>query len=82
MLVGASSIPSTDAQLTTLYLLADARGRGHGSRALAFARSDASHRAARPLGVGVLAGNKAGQRFYERWGARRVGERVAFCLDG
>jgi hypothetical protein len=29
----------------------------------------------------VLAGNKAGQRFYERWGARRIGERVAFCLD-
>jgi hypothetical protein len=29
----------------------------------------------------VLAGNKQGQRFYERWAARRIGERLAFRLD-
>jgi hypothetical protein len=33
------------------------------------------------MGVCVLAGNNAGQRFYERWGARRIGQRVAFRLD-
>jgi hypothetical protein len=37
--------------------------------------------AARPVGVCVLAGNKRGQQFYERRGARRIGERVAFQLD-
>ena len=33
------------------------------------------------LGVCVLAGNKAGQRFYERWGARRIGAQVVFCIN-
>jgi len=81
LIVGVSSVPGTDAQLTTLYLLSQARGHGLGSDALAFARAEASRQAAGGLGVCVLAGNKAGQRFYERWGARRIGERVAFCLD-
>jgi ribosomal protein S18 acetylase RimI-like enzyme len=81
LIVGASSVPGTDAQLTTLYLLSQARGHGLGSDALAFARAEASRQAAGGLGVCVLAGNKAGQRFYERWGARRIGERVAFCID-
>src|SRR5207248_1232342 len=53
--VGASSIPGTDAQLTTLYLLSHARGRGLGSQALAFARAEASGQAAGRLGVCVLA---------------------------
>jgi ribosomal protein S18 acetylase RimI-like enzyme len=79
--VGASSVPGTEAQLTTLYLLSQARGDGLGSEALAFARTEASRQAARGLGVCVLAGNKAGQRFYEQRGARRIGARVAFCLD-
>jgi ribosomal protein S18 acetylase RimI-like enzyme len=81
LIVGASSVPGTDAQLTTLYLLSQARRHGLGSEALAFARAEASRQAAGGLGVCVLAGNKAGRRFYERWGARRIGERVAFCLD-
>jgi ribosomal protein S18 acetylase RimI-like enzyme len=81
LIVGASSIPGTDAQLTTLYLLSQARGHGLGSEALAFARAEASRQAAERLGVCVLEGNKGGQRFYERWGARRIGERVTFRLD-
>ena len=79
--VGASSVPGTEAQLTTLYLLSQARGHGLGSEALAFARAEASRQAPGGLGVCVLAGNKAGQRFYERWGARRIGARVVFCIN-
>jgi ribosomal protein S18 acetylase RimI-like enzyme len=78
--VGASSVPGTDAQLTTLYLLSQARGRGLGSQALAFARAEASRRGVGCVGVCVLAGNTAGQRFYQRCGARRIGERLAFRL--
>jgi len=81
IIVGASSIPDTNAQLTTLYLLPQARGHGFGSEALSFARAEVSRRAAGVLGVCVLAGNKGGKRFYERWGARRIGERVAFRID-
>jgi ribosomal protein S18 acetylase RimI-like enzyme len=77
----ASSIPGTDSQLTTLYLLRQSRGHALGSEALAFARAEASRRARPILGVCVLAGNKRGQRFYERQGAQRIGERVAFRLD-
>lgn len=81
IVIGASSIPHTDSQLTSLYLRRQSRGYGLGSEALAFARAEAA-RLARPiLGVCVLAGNKAGQAFYERRGARRIGERVAFRLD-
>jgi diamine N-acetyltransferase len=81
LIIGASSIPGTEGQLTTLYLLKQARGRGLGSEALAFARAEAARRAPGCMGVCVLAGNNAGQRFYERWGARRIGQRVAFRLD-
>jgi len=76
-----SSIPGTDSQLTTLYLLRQSRGHGLGSEALAFARVEAARRARPILGVCVLAGNKMGQAFYERRGARRIGERIAFRLD-
>ena len=48
--------------------------------ALVFARAEAERRGRPFLGVCVLAGNKAGQAFYERQGARRIGERVAFRL--
>jgi ribosomal protein S18 acetylase RimI-like enzyme len=81
LIVGASSIPDTDAQLTTLYLLPRARGHGLGSEALAFAQAEVSRRAAGVLGVCVLADNKHGKRFYERRGAQRIGERVAFRID-
>jgi ribosomal protein S18 acetylase RimI-like enzyme len=81
IVAGASFIPGTDSQLTTLYLLRQSRGHGLGSEALAFARAEAARRAKPILGVCVLAGNKAGQAFYERQGARRIGERVAFRLD-
>jgi ribosomal protein S18 acetylase RimI-like enzyme len=77
----ASSIPGTDSQLTTFYVLRQSRGHGLGSKALALARAEASRRAKPILGVCVLAGNKAGQAFYERRGAWRIGERVAFQLD-
>jgi GNAT superfamily N-acetyltransferase len=76
----ASSIPGTDSQLTTLYLLRQWRGQGLGSEALAFARAEASRRARPVLGVCVLEGNKTGRRFYEQRGARQIGERVAFRL--
>jgi hypothetical protein len=46
-----------------------------------FARAEAARRGAPVLGVCVLAGNKQGRRFYERRGARLIGERVAFRLD-
>ncbi len=78
---GASSIPGTDSQLTTLYLLQQARGCGLGSEALMLARAEAARRGAPVLGVCVLAGNEQGRRFYERRGARLIGERVAFRLD-
>jgi ribosomal protein S18 acetylase RimI-like enzyme len=77
----ASSIPGTDTQLTTLYVLRQSRGHGLGTEALALARAEALRRARPILGVCVLAGNKAGQAFYERRGAWRIGERVAFRLD-
>ena len=80
LIVGASSVPGTDARLTTLYVLSQARGHGVGSEALAFARAEATLQAG-SLGVSVLAGYEAGQRFYERRGAERIGERVAFYLD-
>jgi GNAT superfamily N-acetyltransferase len=82
MATARSSIPGTDSQLTTLYLLQHACGHGFGSKALAFARAEALRREKPILGVCVLAGNKQGQRFYERRGARRIGERVAFRLGG
>jgi GNAT superfamily N-acetyltransferase len=78
---GASSIPGTDSELITLYLRRQARGCGLGSEALAFARAEAARRGAPVLGVGVLVGNERGRRFYERWGARRIGERIVFWLD-
>jgi len=81
IVTNASSIPGTDSQLTTLYLLRQSRGHGLGSAALALARAEASRRGRPILGVCVLAGNKAGQAFYERRGAQRIGERVAFRLD-
>jgi ribosomal protein S18 acetylase RimI-like enzyme len=81
MVIGSSSIPGTDSQLTTLYLLRQSRGHGFGSEALAFARAEASRRDKPALGVCVLAGNEQGQRFYEQRGGRRIGERVAFRLD-
>jgi len=80
IVTSTSSVPGTDSQLTTLYILQQSRGHGLGSAALAFARAEASRRARPILGVCVLAGNKAGQAFYERRGARRIGERVAFQL--
>jgi ribosomal protein S18 acetylase RimI-like enzyme len=82
IIVGASSVPDAGAQLTTLYLLSHARRRGLGSKALALAWQQASRRGARSLDVCVLAGNKRGQRFYERWGAQRMGERACFRLRG
>jgi GNAT superfamily N-acetyltransferase len=77
----ASSIPGTDSQLATLYLLRQSRGHGLGSAAVAFARTEVSRRGNPILGVCVLAGNKWGQRFYEQRGAQRIGERMAFRLD-
>jgi ribosomal protein S18 acetylase RimI-like enzyme len=81
IVTSSSSIPGTDTQLTTLYLLRQSRGHGLGSEALALARAEAVRRARPILGVCVLAGNRAGQAFYEQRGARRIGERVAFRLD-
>src|SRR5205085_11525323 len=66
IVTGASSVPGADSQLTTLYLLREARGHGRGSEAVAFARAEAVRRGRPILGVCVLAGNKAGQAFYER----------------
>lgn len=61
--VGALSVPGTDAQLTTLYLLSQARGHGLGSEALAFARAEATRLHARSLGVCVLSGNEGASAF-------------------
>jgi GNAT superfamily N-acetyltransferase len=80
--VGTSPVPDTDCELTTLYLLAHARGHGLGSSALAYVRAAASRQAARALGLGVLAGNERGQQFYERHGAYRIGDRIAFQWEG
>jgi GNAT superfamily N-acetyltransferase len=76
-----SSISGTDSQLTTLYLLQQARGHGLGSKALVFARTEVSRLAKPILGVCVLAGNERGRRFYVQRGAHAMGERVAFQLD-
>jgi GNAT superfamily N-acetyltransferase len=81
MTIGASSIPGTDAALTTLYLLRQVRGRGLGSMALLFARGEASRKGSGVLGVCVLADSQDGKRFYERRGARQIGERLSFRLD-
>jgi GNAT superfamily N-acetyltransferase len=79
--IGASSIPGAGGDLTTLYVLSQARGRGIGSEALAFARAEALDRAVPVLGLCVLAGNNRGNQFYAQRGACRVGERIAFQVD-
>ena len=81
MRIGTSSAPETNSELTTLYLLPQARERGLGSEVLACARTEASRRGARGLGVCVLERNKGGQHFYEGHGARSIDRRVAFWLD-
>jgi Acetyltransferase (GNAT) family len=50
IIFGASSIPGTDSELTTLYLLPQVRGRGLGSEALVFAQAEVSRQAAGVLG--------------------------------
>jgi ribosomal protein S18 acetylase RimI-like enzyme len=75
---GGSSVPGTDGELTTLYVLSRARGRGLGSQATVFARAQARRRGVRVLGFCLLADNKRGRRFYERLGARQIGRRIAF----
>jgi ribosomal protein S18 acetylase RimI-like enzyme len=75
---GVSSIPDTDGELTTLYVASASRGRGLGAAAVALARAEAQRRGARAIGLCLLAGNKRGQRFYERLGARLIGSRIAF----
>jgi GNAT superfamily N-acetyltransferase len=79
--IGASSISGAGGELTTLYVLSRARGRGLGSRALGYARAEALHRATPVLGLCVLVGNNRGNQFYAQRGARRVGERIAFRVD-
>jgi hypothetical protein len=69
IVTGPSSIPGTDSQLTTLYLLRQSRGHGLGSDALAFAQAEAARRARPILGVCVLAGNKTGQAFLRTAGS-------------
>src|ERR1700736_601371 len=75
---GVSSIPDTDGELTSLYVASAARGRGLGAEAAALARAEAQRRGAHAIGLCLLAGNKRGQQFYERLGARLIGSRVAF----
>ena len=80
--IARSTVPDTDCELTTLYLLAHVRGQGLGSAALTYARAAASRQGPRALGLGVLAGNQRGQKFYEQRGAYRIGDRVAFQWEG
>jgi ribosomal protein S18 acetylase RimI-like enzyme len=69
MTIGRSSIPGTDSELNSLYLLPQARGQGLGSETVVCARAQASRRAAGVLGVCVLAGNKRGHRFLRTTGS-------------
>jgi ribosomal protein S18 acetylase RimI-like enzyme len=80
MRIGTSSAPETNSELTTLYLLPQARERGLGS-GFGLCTNRGSRRGARGLGVCVLERNKGGQHFYEGHGARSIDRRVAFWLD-
>lgn len=79
-----SSVPGSDCEVTTLYILPDACGRGPGCGALILPMHERQHsgKGHESLGLCVLAGNERGQRFYERCGAYRIGERVAFQWEG
>lgn len=72
------SVPGTRSELTTLYIGAACRGRGIGVVALQFVSGEASRLDALPTGLCVLSGNARGRRFFERHGARPVGEREVF----
>lgn len=75
-----SAVPGTRAEMTTLYLAPQARGRGAGAAALAFLREAAAGLG--PVGICVLAGNDRGEAFYRRQGALFVAEAVAFEWEG
>ncbi len=77
-----SSVPETRSELTTLYIAAERRGMGIGAAALRFATGEAKRLDALPIGICVLSGNAQGRRFYERHGARLIGEREVFEWDG
>lgn len=77
-----SCVPGTEAELTTLYVAAGARGQGLGGQAIGFARAQAAARGTAGLGVCVLAGNQRGEAFYRRHGARFVAEAIAFDWNG
>ncbi len=77
-----SCVPGTQAELTTLYVAAGARGQGLGAMAVGFALAQAAARGVAGLGVCVLTGNHRGEAFYRRHGARLVAEATAFDWNG
>jgi ribosomal protein S18 acetylase RimI-like enzyme len=81
MTIGRSSVPGTAGELTTLYLLPQARGLSIGSNLIACGRAETARQGARVVAVCVLAGNQRGRSFYQRHGAHQIGDRIAFRFE-
>lgn len=73
-----SSVPRTRGELTTLYIDAKQRNRGLGAVVLDHVVGVARQLGASPIGLCVLTSNARGCAFYERHGARPIGEREVF----
>jgi GNAT superfamily N-acetyltransferase len=68
--------------LKELYVRSSKRGLGAGSALLSWvARYSVQHGCAR-IDWPVKAGNTRGIAFYERWGAKRVADRLSYRLSG
>ena len=69
----AGSAPG-DIELKRLYVLASHQGGGHGARLMEAFMQWLDHPMRRTLWVGVWSENFGAQRFYARYGCRKVGE--------
>ena len=69
------------AELISLAVAVDARGRGIGSALMDAVDAELARRGVRDLEVAVMAGNDRARRFYERRGLR-VGELLLYRFGG
>lgn len=79
-LVDAAPAQCRQCQLKELYVRAAARGRGVGHAIMAWVARHAVEQGVARIDWPVQAGNARGIAFYQRLGAQRVAERLAFRL--